>query len=63
MVNARIFRFWADLTEALRTGRPQNETRNGGESVFGELYADPARLEQFVSAMSGVSTGNFSALR
>jgi predicted O-methyltransferase YrrM len=62
MANSRLFRFWADLTQALKTGKPQNETRNGGDSVFDELYADPARLEQFVEAMSGVSTGNFMAL-
>jgi hypothetical protein len=62
MANSRLFRFWADLTEALKTGKPQNETKNGGQSMFDELYADPARLEQFVEAMSGVSTGNFMAL-
>lgn len=62
MAGSRLFRFWADLTEALRTGKPQNETKNGGSSVFEEIYGDPARLEQFVEAMSGVSTGNFLAL-
>ena len=62
MANSRLYRFWSDLTEALRTGKPQNETKQGGPSMFGELYADPARLEQFVEAMSGVSTGNFMAL-
>jgi predicted O-methyltransferase YrrM len=30
--------------------------------VFEELYADPARLEQFMHAMSGISAGNFHAL-
>jgi ubiquinone/menaquinone biosynthesis C-methylase UbiE len=29
--------------------------------MFGELYADPARLEQFMRAMSGISMGNFTA--
>jgi len=29
MLNARLFRFWHDLPEALRTGRPQNEVRHG----------------------------------
>src|SRR5204863_5371093 len=32
-----------------------------GTSMFGELYADPARLEQFMDAMSGISMGNFTA--
>ena len=55
MANARLFRFWADLTEALRTGRPQNEAKAGGESPFVALYADPARLKGFLKAMTGIS--------
>jgi precorrin-6B methylase 2 len=59
MANARLYRFWADLTEGLKTGMPQNESKNSGEPVFTKLYADPARLEQFMNAMSGISGGNF----
>jgi hypothetical protein len=62
MANARLYGFWNDLTPALRTGKPQNELKNGGTSMFTELYADPARLEQFMSAMRGISTANFAAL-
>lgn len=62
MANARLYRFWSDLTPALKTGEPQNEIKLYGRSVFEELYADPARLEQFVNAMSGISAGNFAAL-
>ena len=29
MSNARLYRFWGDLTEALRTGRVQNEASTG----------------------------------
>ena len=54
MANARLYRFWDGLTEALRTGRPQNEARHGGD-FFGALYADPARLEGFLKAMTGLS--------
>lgn len=61
MASARLFRFWGDLTEALRTGKPQNEIKHTGKPVFEELYRDPARLEQFMSAMAGFSAGNFSA--
>ena len=61
MANARLYRFWADLTPALKTGKPQNESKETGKSMFGELYAEPARLEQFMDAMSGISTGNFTA--
>lgn len=61
MSNARLYRFWADLTPALQTGAPQNEIRHSGRPMFEELYADPARLEQFMDAMSGVSMANFQA--
>jgi hypothetical protein len=62
MANARLYRFWGDLTPALQSGKPQNETKDGGKSMFGELYAKPERLEQFMNAMSGVSAGNFQML-
>ncbi|MFT7583496.1 MAG: hypothetical protein ACI9MR_005183 [Myxococcota bacterium] len=61
MANARLYGFWADLSEGLRTGQPQNETKGGGEAIFAKLYAEPERLEQFMSAMAGVSAGNFAA--
>jgi hypothetical protein len=61
MANARLYPFWADLTEALRTGQPQNEVKHSGRPMFDELYADPARLEQFMDAMAGVSMANFEA--
>ena len=51
MANARLYRFWGDLTEALRTGKPQNEIKHTGKPMFEELYGDPARLEQFMRAM------------
>jgi hypothetical protein len=57
MANARLYPFWAHLTEALRTGQPQNEIRSGGPSLFEELYSDPARLKQFLAAMTGISHG------
>src|SRR5215210_101724 len=60
MANARLYRFWGDLTPALKTGKPQNEIKETGNSMFAALYADPARLEQFVEAMSGISMGNFT---
>ena len=61
MANSRLYRFWGDLTEALKTGQPQNEVKQSGRPMFDELYADPARLEQFMDAMSGVSMANFEA--
>lgn len=62
MAHDRLYPFWGDLHEALRTGKPQNETKNGGAGVFEELYSRPERLEQFMDAMAGISVGNFMAL-
>lgn len=59
MANARLYGFWSDLTEALKTGLPQNETKHSGAPMFAKLYEVPERLEQFMNAMSGVSAGNF----
>ncbi|MFO1095883.1 MAG: methyltransferase [Planctomycetaceae bacterium] len=61
MLNARLYRFWDDLPEALRTGKPQNEVKHSGKPVFEELYSDLPRLEQFLGAMTGLSRINFEA--
>ncbi|NGZ97555.1 MAG: methyltransferase [Nitrospira sp. WS110] len=61
MLNARLFKFWNDLPEALRTGLPQNEVKHGQKGMFEELYADLPRLEQFMGAMTGLSRINFEA--
>ena len=61
MANDRLYPFWGDLVEGLRTGSAQNETKNGGKGVFEELYSQPERLEQFMDAMAGISAGNFQA--
>ena len=62
MLNARLYGFWGSLTEALRTGQPQNESKGSSEDLFGALYADPLRLRKFLSAMSGVSAGAAQAI-
>jgi SAM-dependent methyltransferase len=62
MLNARLFKFWNGLTDALRTGSCQNELKGGGASMFEALYADEARLEQFLGAMASLQVGNFMAL-
>lgn len=56
MANHRLFRYWGDLTTAVRTGESQNESK-GGHDPFAALYADPAKLREFLRAMSGVSRG------
>ena len=61
MLNARLFKFWHDLPEALRTGKPQNEIKHGEKGLFEELYSNIPRLEQFMGAMTGLSRLNFEA--
>jgi hypothetical protein len=57
MANARLYRFWGDLTDGLKTGLPQNEIKHGMTGLFEGLYADPERLKQFLEAMTGLSRG------
>jgi hypothetical protein len=57
MANQRLYGHWTHLTEALRTGLPQNEVRGGGAPLFEALYADPSRLKSFLAAMTGISHG------
>jgi O-methyltransferase domain/Dimerisation domain len=61
MANARLYESWGSLTEALKTGRNQNEAKESGD-VFAALYADPDRLRGFLAAMSGVSLGAAQAI-
>ncbi|MEJ7628670.1 MAG: methyltransferase [Nocardioidaceae bacterium] len=61
MANARLYPFWGSLTEALRTGHPQNEAKLG-EDFFAALYQDPDRLKQFLHAMTGISKGAAAAI-
>jgi hypothetical protein len=61
MASARLYSFWGSLTEALQTGRAQNEAKSGG-NFFETLYADPHRLESFLSAMTGLSLGAARAI-
>ncbi len=62
MAAARLYPFWSDLDKALKTGKPQNEVKNTGKSIFEELYADPEKLELFLEGMRGISAGSFAAL-
>jgi len=61
MANDRLYAYWGDLIEGLKTGKPQNEIKHNGAPMFAELYSKPERLEQFMDAMAGISAGNFQA--
>ena len=56
MANARLYGFWGSLTEALKSGQPQNEAKSG-ESFFHKIYQDPEKLKVFAKAMTAVSFG------
>lgn len=58
----RNYRFWADLTEALKTGAAQSEVKQTGRPFFETLYADPQRLASFMAAMDASSRRNFELL-
>jgi hypothetical protein len=55
MANARLYGFWNNLTDGLRTGQLQNEAKTGQKGLFEALYEDPKRLEQFLKSMTGLS--------
>ena len=61
MFDQRLFHYWNDLGEGLRTGKPQNEIKETGKPIFEELYKNPEGLKSFMNAMSGISMGNFMA--
>jgi hypothetical protein len=64
MANTRLYPFWHNLADGLRSGQPQNEVKTGvkGEGLFDKLYADPAKLKEFLSAMTGLSLGAVRAM-
>ncbi len=62
LANSRLYPFWIHLTEWLRTGLPQKALRPGGPALFETLYADPARLKEFLGGMSGISRGANTAI-
>lgn len=59
MANNRLFRFWANLEDGLKTGLPQNEMKTGGENLFHAIYKSPELLRNFIHAMSGLQMANF----
>ena len=61
IANDRLYGFWGSLTEGLKTGLPQNETKDG-RNIFEILYNDPAKLMSFMQAMTGISMGTSKAI-
>ena len=61
MCSVRLYGHWTHLTEGLRSGAPQNETKVGGDP-FATLYSTPERLESFLRGMTGITLGSARAI-
>ena len=59
MSNNRLYRFWNDLEEGLKTGLPQNEIKHGDKPLFEAIYSNEDTLREFLHAMGGAQAGNF----
>lgn len=62
MFNSRIYGFFNDLSEALKTGKPQSEAKHGGQLIFEAIYSDEDRLFEFLNGMNGLQLANFTIL-
>ena len=62
MANNRLFKFWGNLEEGLKSGMPQNEVKDTSAPFFETLYQDQQKLKEFSMAMQGVQMGAFQAL-
>jgi hypothetical protein len=62
MANNRLYKYWGDLEEGLKTGEPQNEVKylkSESESQFDKIYHSPESLREFLNAMTGIQLGAF----
>jgi len=55
MAGARLWNPWGRLSDALRTGTPQNGM-SGDPNHFDHIYSDPKMVKLFAEAMTGIST-------
>lgn len=64
MLNARLYGFWGNLGDALKTGKPQNELRGSpaDADLWADLYASAEQTEGFLKAMSAFQMGNYMAI-
>jgi O-methyltransferase domain/Dimerisation domain len=61
MYSARVYRFFADLLCALQTGQSEPKYCPEGTNIFTLMQSNPEMLEEFMSAMIGMSQGAFEA--
>jgi precorrin-6B methylase 2 len=58
----RLYDLWSRLDDLLQTGRPGADEERGDNEFFSMLYRDPVALRNFLSGMTGVSTGEATLL-
>ena len=61
LANSRLYPVWGKLTDALRTGLPQNEAQQESD-YYGSLSRDRERLGMFLRAMTGLSMASSRAI-
>jgi len=54
LANTQHYPAWGSLTEALRTGKPQNGISDG-QNLFDQVHSNPASLAAYARAMTGHS--------
>ena len=53
----RLYELWSGMENLLRTGRPEAREERDGKDFFSSLYVDPNALADFLTGMTGISTG------
>lgn len=61
MMNSRLFGYWNNLGEALRTGKPQNEMRQKSATPWDPSHTDED-LERYLETITRFSAPAFRAL-
>lgn len=61
MAEERLYPVWGKLSDALRSGEPQNEAKHEPD-YYSNLTADPHRLRTFLRGMTGLSMGAARAI-
>ncbi len=62
ILSLRQYQLFSTLSEALRTGDPQNEIKSGDEDWVDAMYRTPERLRMFLRAMTGHSLPSAMAI-
>lgn len=56
MANDRMYYYWGNLSDALRTGNPQNELADDDESLVESIYGSEESVRRFTGQMAANST-------